>query len=85
MVKVISFDTATKSLAVSIIEYDLNYVTEIEKVYNDYLNYKNECIIKLTNKKRSKSQTNDEIISDLLTQYIYMFDTVTNLINNKLI
>lgn len=72
MVYVIGFDPATKSLAVSIVYYNLNITNNIQNLYNAYLQKKNLMVCDNTN------------INILLQEYITLLDAVQFLLQNKI-
>jgi hypothetical protein len=61
--RIISFDVATKSLAIAIIDYELteNIYPAIEKKFNDYILKKNALLM--------DDNDNDNVIIQLITEY----------------
>ena len=87
---VVSFDTATKSLAVSIIEYNLNYLNEIKIGYELWIKYKN-CIldpnteIYIPNEPKYENYTRETMMADLLLErYIDFLTTIKKILDNKI-
>jgi hypothetical protein len=68
--RVISFDVATKSLAVSIIKYNLNFCTEIENIHNQYL----------VDKKTEKTKKNISIVE----LYLNLLDDINKILDARI-
>ena len=75
MVYIISFDPATKSLATSIVYYNLGITDEIHKLYNNYLLKKVQIL---------SSEITDLAINNLLQEYIILLDQVIKLNSEKI-
>lgn len=81
MVRVISIDTATKSLAISIINYNLDFLSDIEIAYNTYKKYKAICISAL---KPNDILHNSNLINELINAYNNLLDTVLKILNLRI-
>jgi hypothetical protein len=82
--KYISFDLATKSLAISIIDYNSNYITDITTAYNSYLKYKKTFNSKDLNKLILRYNELLDIIQKIIETKIHIqYATVVDLIPNK--
>jgi hypothetical protein len=86
MVVAISFDTATKSLAISIIEYNVNYVDDLEIELNKFINAKNSLggsssLLKPLEKSNELSNSCNKILND----YNDMLINMNKIMDNKLI
>jgi len=72
MVYVVSFDPATKSLAVSIMYYNLHIVSDIQLLYLNYV------------KQKNNTTYNNANINVLLTSYVTLLDAVSVLLHNRI-
>lgn len=80
---IISFDVATKSLATSIIYYNLNITSIIENKLNDY-NFKKKNILKIINRKNTEIHEKNKYMNILLLNYIQLLDIISDLYTNKI-
>lgn len=72
MVHVVSFDPATKSLAISIVYYNLNIESDIQTLYTAYL------------KQKNSTTYNNANINTLLLAYAALLDAVQVLLQNRI-
>lgn len=87
---VVSFDTATKSLAISIIEYNLNYLAEIKIGYELWIKYKDFILdpnteIYIPKDPEYKDYTRETMVAELLLErYTHLLTTIKTILDNKI-
>jgi hypothetical protein len=67
--KVVSFDCATKSLGISIIDYNMQFDEQVSIAYQEYISTK----------------ANSQNINEIIDQYIKLLDKVNDLVDNKIL
>lgn len=87
---VVSCDVATKSLAISIIEYNTNFESEIIKNYEDYKLSKNnilneiESLRKKTKQEKTEQEKINQKILEIFENYNTLLKNIINIQNNKI-
>lgn len=84
---VISVDVATKSLAVSIINYNLTISDQIANLYKIYINEKNSLLGLLLGDNTTTNTNTDKniILNQILDKYVKLLDNITKYYNDKMV
>ena len=77
MVNIISIDIANKSLAVSIINYNLQINNDVQKVYDDFIQYKKKFI-------KNNVSIGINAAEELVDTYLIMLDKIVELVSNRM-
>lgn len=83
MVKIISVDLANKSLAISIIDYNLDYINDIKLICDAYLETKKIYMTILQKQKQTQTEIQKQL-QNLINAYNLMIDGIMNVMNTKI-
>lgn len=85
---VVSFDTATKSLAISIIYYDKNAYKKIQILYDNWLLIKSKLIKEIKSQNKLSIEYKDDIIDVLINKLVDSYNellaSTINIIDNMM-
>ena len=83
---VLSFDVATKSLATSLIEYDVNYIKKINKIIREF--HKNKkaifCLHDIINKKLNTKFLWPDLKLKYVNLFLDLLHKITTILKNKI-
>lgn len=85
---IISFDTATKSLAISIIEYNIQYNNAINIEYNKWINYKQDITSKMNimmdvDRYKTGPTEKDKLLNKMIARFAKLIENITLIIKNR--